>query len=96
LSAYATKIGRSLVPAVSPNCAAARGLSRTFIIYYRWSKKFLDAGKKRLAGDTAGAATSDGQGAAPGGQCAQGGGGRADARESAAEKSAIGIGEDGA
>ena len=55
-------------------------------LYYRWSKKFLDAGKKRLAGDTAGAATSDGQGAAPGGQCAQGGGGRADAREPAAEK----------
>ena len=23
-------------------------------LYYRWSKDFLDAGKKRLAGDTAG------------------------------------------
>ena len=27
--------------------------------YYRWSKDFLEAGKKRLAGDTAHAATSD-------------------------------------
>jgi transposase len=24
-------------------------------LYYRWSKEFLEAGKKRLAGDTAGA-----------------------------------------
>src|SRR5215510_9946296 len=28
-------------------------------LYYRWSKEFLEAGKKRLAGDTAWAATSD-------------------------------------
>ncbi len=28
-------------------------------IYYNWSKEFLEAGKKRLAGDTARAATSD-------------------------------------
>src|ERR1051326_8249580 len=28
-------------------------------LYYRWSKDFLEAGKKRLAGDTAPAATSD-------------------------------------
>ncbi|SFM84571.1 transposase [Nitrosomonas communis] len=28
-------------------------------IYYRWSKEFLEAGKKRLAGDIARAATSD-------------------------------------
>ena len=28
-------------------------------LYYRWSKDFLGAGKKRLAGDTARAATSD-------------------------------------
>lgn len=27
--------------------------------YYGWSKEFLDAGKKRLAGDTARAATSE-------------------------------------
>ena len=41
----------------SPNYAAARGSRRT--LYYRWSKDFLEAGKKRLAGDTARAATSD-------------------------------------
>ncbi len=28
-------------------------------LYYTWSKGFLEAGKKRLAGDTARAATSD-------------------------------------
>src|SRR4051794_3707569 len=28
-------------------------------LYYRWSKEFLEAGKKRLAGDTARVATSD-------------------------------------
>src|SRR6202034_2511610 len=28
-------------------------------LYYRWLKDFLEAGKKRLAGDTARAATSD-------------------------------------
>src|ERR1700688_5123810 len=28
-------------------------------LYYRWSKDFLEAGKKRLAGDTARDATSD-------------------------------------
>jgi transposase len=28
-------------------------------LYYRWSKEFLEAGKRRLAGDTAWAATSD-------------------------------------
>ena len=28
-------------------------------IYYRWSKEFLEAGKKRLAGDIAREATSD-------------------------------------
>ena len=28
-------------------------------LYYRWSKDFLEAGKKRLAGDTVRAATSD-------------------------------------
>ena len=28
-------------------------------LYYRWSKDFLEAGKKRMAGDTARAATSD-------------------------------------
>ena len=28
-------------------------------LYYRWSKEFLEAGKKRLSGDTAREATSD-------------------------------------
>lgn len=28
-------------------------------LYYRWSKEFLEAGKKRLAGDTARSATSE-------------------------------------
>src|SRR4026207_607783 len=28
-------------------------------LYYRWSNEYLEAGKKRLAGDTARAATSD-------------------------------------
>ena len=28
-------------------------------LYYHWSKEFLEAGKKRLAGDTARSATSD-------------------------------------
>jgi len=28
-------------------------------LYYRWSKEFLEAGKKRLAGDTSREATSD-------------------------------------
>jgi transposase len=28
-------------------------------LYYRWSKEFLEAGKKRLAGDTARKANSD-------------------------------------
>jgi transposase len=28
-------------------------------LYYHWSKEFLEAGKKRLAGDTARAATAD-------------------------------------
>ena len=28
-------------------------------LYYKWSKEFLEAGKKRLAGDTAREATSD-------------------------------------
>ena len=37
-------------------CAARKGSIR---IYYRWSKEFLEAGKKRLAGDTAREVTSD-------------------------------------
>src|SRR6201986_3960570 len=33
------------------------GINQT--LYYRWSKEFLEAGKKRLAGDTVREATSD-------------------------------------
>jgi transposase len=53
----------------SPSCAAGRGSTRIAELcrreginqnlYYRWSKEFLEAGKKRLAGDTAREATSD-------------------------------------
>ena len=42
------------------SCAAARGyqgISRG--IYYKWSKDFMEAGKRRIAGDTARAANSD-------------------------------------
>ena len=41
---------------VSPSSAAAWIVQN---LYYRWSKDILEAGKKRLAGDTARAATSD-------------------------------------
>src|SRR6201987_3038309 len=44
-------------------------------LYYRWSKDFLEAGKKRLAGDTACAATSDGVKEPPRGASAPKGGG---------------------
>ena len=45
------------VRTASPNCVARKASTR--ILYYRWSKDFLEAGKKRLAGDTAREATSD-------------------------------------
>jgi hypothetical protein len=35
-------------------------------LYYSWSKEFLEAAKRRLAGDTERAARPRGQGAAPG------------------------------
>jgi transposase len=34
-------------------------LSAVITLYYTWSKEFMEAGKRRLAGDTARAATSD-------------------------------------
>ena len=46
-----------MVRSRSPRCAGVRGLPRAFITI--WSKEFLEAGKKRLVGDTARAATSD-------------------------------------
>ena len=56
-------------------------------LYYRWSKEFLEAGKKRLAGDTAREATSDEvktlRARSP---PAQGGAGRGDPREPTAQK----------
>src|SRR5262249_41134381 len=46
-------------------------------LYYRWSKEFLQAGKKRLAGDTGREGTPDGdQGGKGGGGQAQGAPGR--------------------
>ena len=59
-------------------------------LYYRWSKEFLEAGKKRLAGDTAREATSDevkGCGRRP---SAQGTDGRADDGEPPAQKKRAG------
>jgi transposase len=41
------------------NSAEGFTARRSKNLYYRWSKDFLEAGKKRLAGDTARAATSD-------------------------------------
>ena len=42
-------------------------------LYYSWSKEFLEAGKRRLAGDTARAATSsEVTGPSPGGAAAEG------------------------
>ena len=56
-------------------------------LYYRWSKDFLEAGKKRLAGDTAREATSDEvEGFAHGDSPTQGAAGRADGGEPPAEK----------
>ena len=40
-----------------PELCRREGIAQN--LYYRWSKYFLEAGKKRLAGDTARAATSD-------------------------------------
>ena len=39
------------------SCVAREGISQG--IYYKWSKDFMEAGKKRLAGDTARAANTD-------------------------------------
>ena len=40
----------------SPSCAGAKGSLQS--LYYKWSKEFLEAGKKRLSGDTERQATS--------------------------------------
>ncbi len=43
----------------SPSAPSARREGIAQSLYYSWSKEFLEAGKKRLAGDTAREATSD-------------------------------------
>ena len=56
-------------------------------LYYTWSKEFMEAGKRRLAGDTARAATTDEvQGSAPRGRRPEGMRCRPDAREPPAQK----------
>ncbi len=56
-------------------------------LYYRWSKEFLEAGKSRLAGDTAREASSDEvRGLRRGGGGSQGSSRRTDAGEPSAEK----------
>ncbi len=45
--------GEDSIAELCPKEGIAQGL------YYSWSKEFLEAGKKRLAGDTARAVTSD-------------------------------------
>src|ERR1700741_276242 len=60
-------------------------------LYYRWSKEFLEAGKKRLGGgDAPGSDQRRGQRVAGGGTSAQGTDGRADAGEPAAQKKRAG------
>ena len=60
-------------------------------LYYRWSKDFLEAGKKRLAGDTAREATSDEvKGLRAESSPAQGAAGRADDGEPPAQKKRAG------
>ena len=65
-------------------------------LYYRWSKDLLEAGKKRLAGDTARATTSGrGQRPATRDYGAQGGGRRSNPGKLFAQKSVTADGEDG-
>ena len=52
----------ALAPGLDPLLSIAELCRKEGInqnLYYRWSKEFLEAGKKRLAGDTAREATSD-------------------------------------
>jgi transposase len=56
-------------------------------MYYGWSKEFLEAGKRRLAGDTARAATSgEVKGSSPGGLSVEGSRGRSHPRKPLAQK----------
>jgi transposase len=64
-------------------------------LYYRWSKEFLEAGKKRLLGDTTREATApEVKGAAGGEYAAQAGAGRDGVGESAAKKRLTGSGSE--
>jgi transposase len=72
--------------------SAKEGIAQS--LYYTWSKEFMEAGKRRLAGDTARAATAGEvqdlrrEARAEGMRC------RPDAREPPAEKSMIADGGD--
>ena len=64
-------------------------------LYYSWSKEFLEAGKRRLAGDTARAETSQrGHGPSPEGAAAEGSRRLASRGPAAAQKSMIADGGD--
>ena len=65
-------------------------------LYYRWSKDFLKAGKKRLAGDMARAATSDKVRAASRGRCTEGSRAELTVENRLLEKSVTADGEDAA
>ena len=43
---------------MSGSARGVRSNAHSYRNYYSWSKEFLEAGKKRLAGDTGGQATS--------------------------------------
>lgn len=55
-------------------------------LYHVWSKEFLEAGKRRLAGDTARRHRRRGQGSAPRGDSAEGGRCRTGARTASTQK----------
>src|SRR2546422_8934085 len=64
-------------------------------LYYRWSKDFLEAGKKRLAGDTVRAAASgEGKGPRPGASAPKGGVGRRTPGNRLLKKNVTADGED--
>ena len=48
-----------LVRATMANAELCRREGISQGVYYKWSKDFMEAGKRRLAGDTARAATTD-------------------------------------
>jgi len=54
LKAWSSERSAITLPNTSPTTAVIWGIP----VYYTWSKEFLEAGKRRLAGDTARAATS--------------------------------------